>query len=167
MSTLWVQQLLLDNDTGKITKAIIKNVSLADAGLSWEWVTAVDLDVVPIITIDSNEVYIFDDPQNETVSTGELGREGDEALKAFDAVGVKCARWFSGESGNTRKDHKNKWKRLLVAHDNKNATISRFVPYPRFAYSRPDDAAKNALPSYYLNQDERTPYVCTALGSEG
>lgn len=148
-------------------KSIVKNVSLADAGLSWEWVTEVDVDVVPIITIDSNELYIFDDPQNETVSTGELGREGDEGLTAFDEVGAKCARWLSDEPGVTRKERQNKWKRLLVAHDNNNDTIPRFVPYPRFAYSRPEEAALNALPSYYLNQNERTPYVCTELNSEG
>lgn len=167
VSTVWVQQLLLSNDTGKVVKSIVKNVSLADAGLSWEWVTEVDVDVVPIITIDSNELYIFDDPQNETVSAGELGREGDEGLAAFDEVGAKCARWLSDEQGVTRKERQNKWKRLLVAHDNNNDTIPRFVPYPRFAYSRPEEAAQNALPSYYLNQNERTPYVCTELNSEG
>lgn len=167
VSTLWVQQISLDNDTGKITESLVKNVSLADANLSWEWVTAVDMNVVPIITLDSKEIYIFDDPQNDTIPASELGRESEDKLKTFDGTGAKCASWFSDESGVSWKDRKNKWKRFLVSQDNENHTISRFVPYPRFAYSRPEEALLNMLPSYYLDQNERTPYSCTAMDSKG
>ena len=86
------------------------------------------MNVVPMFTIDSNELYIYDDPQNKTISDAELGGDTDEQYELFDSAHAKCAKLFNSS------DPANKWKRLLVSRGNINYTIARYIPYPHFAY---------------------------------